>query len=163
MGRYYHTTEGREGKFALGTQPSSDPGTFFDLEEIEPSEIEYHAEADQEEDIKKKVEELYDKLEVPKEKRMYYFGTNSDGTKNSMMDWYDMIEKYTYVKINNAEVKRYEKIMGKKPDQFYCEDKCKTMIEKFEGSSLCMSRIKLGIIILSDIKDAGECWLTADL
>lgn len=158
MGRYYRTTEGREGKFALGKQPSSDPGDFFDLEEVEPAEVEYRADKAQEEDIKKKVDELYDKLEVPKEKRVYYY--NGDEPLNK---WYDMIEKYVYNKINNAEVKRYERMLGKRPDQFYCSEKNKTLIEKFEGSSLCMARIKLGITILSDIKDAGECWLTADL
>ena len=33
MGRFYRTTEGREGKFALGSQPSTDPGVFFEMEE----------------------------------------------------------------------------------------------------------------------------------
>lgn len=158
MGRWYRTTEGREGKFALCSQSSTDPEDFFNLEECEPQEIEYHATSDQEPEIKSKVDQLYDKLEVPKEKRVYYYDSNKP-----LDSWYDMIEQYTYKKINNAEVKRYEKLLGEKPDQFYCGDKHKTLIEKFKGSNLCMARIKLGITILSDIKDTGECWLTAEL
>ena len=163
MGRYYRTTEGREGKFALCSQPSTDPEGFFGLEEQEPTEVEYYANKDQEEYIKSRVDELYDKLEVPKEKRVYYFGITNEDNKNSMSAWYDTVEKYAYKKINNAEVKRYEKLLGEKLDKFYCEEKHKTMIEKFKGSSLCMARIKLGVVILSDIKDTGECWITADL
>lgn len=158
MGRFYRTTEGREGKFALGSQPSTDPGVFFEMEEQEPTEIEYHAGQEQEEEIKKKVDELYDKLKVPKDKRSYYYDP-----KKSLADWYDMMEKYCYTKVNRAEIKRYEKIRGEKLDQYYTEEKHKTLIEKFKGSSLCMARIKLGLTILSDIKDTGECWLTADI
>lgn len=158
MGRWYRTTEGREGKFAVCKQPSTDPEDFFGLEEQEPNEIEYHASKDQEEDIKNRVDELYDKLGVPKEKRVYYYSGDKP-----LNDWYDMVEQYAYKKINNAEVKRYEKLLGEKPDQFYCGEEHKTMIEKFDGSSLCMARIKLGITILSDIKDTGECWITAEL
>lgn len=158
MGRYYHSNEGREGKFALCSQPSTDPGDFFGLEEQEPNEIEYYANKDQEAYIKSKVDGLYDKLEVPKDKRVYYYGSDKP-----LNEWYDLIEKYTYIKINRAEIKRYEKLRKEKLDQYYCEDKHKTLIEKFKGSSLCMARIKLGITILSDIKDTGECWLTADL
>lgn len=158
MGRYYHSSQGREGKFSVGRQPSTDPGNFFGLEEQEPSEIEYFASKEQEGEIKSKVDELYDKLEVPKEKRVYYYSGDEplDG-------WYNMMEQYAYDKINNAELKRYEQLRGETQDQFYCSDKNKTLIEKFKGSSLCVARIKLGITILSDIKDSGECWLTADL
>ena len=158
MGRYYRTNEGREGKFALCSQPSTDPEGFFGLEEQEPNEIEYHADKDQEEYIKSKVDELYDKLEIPKDKRVYYYNN-----EKPLTEWYDMVEKYAYRKINRAEVKRYEQLMGEKPDQFYCGEKHKTLIERFKGSSLCMARIKLGITILSDIKDTGECWITAEL
>lgn len=158
MGRWYRTTEGREGKFAVCRQPSTDPEDFFGLEECEPTEIEYHADGSQEEEIRNKVDQLYDKLEVPKEKRVYYYSGDMP-----LESWYDMMEEYTYIKINKAEVKRYEKLRGKMPDEFYCSDKHKTLIEKIDGSSLCMSRIKLGITILSDIKDSGECWLTAEI
>ena len=164
MGRYYHSNEGREGKFALCSQSSTDPGDFFGLEEQEPTEIEYYAGSSQEEDIKKKVNELYDKLGVPEDKRIFYFNiVHEGGEPNQMETWYEMVEQYAYIKINRAEIKRYEKLRGEKIDQYYCDDKHKTLIEKFKGANLCMARIKLGVVILSDIKDTGECWITADL
>ena len=74
-----------------------------------------------------------------------------------------MIEKYAYRKVNRNEVKRYNKIDGFEHRTFYCEEKHKTMIDVIQGADLCISRLKLGLTILSDIKDEGYSEITTDL
>jgi hypothetical protein len=157
MGRYYNTDTGRGGKFGFGKQSSTDPGDFFGMKELEPSEITYTADKDDEEDIKAKVDELYKKLGVPEEERIYY----QKGAEDTLSD---LLEKYCYRKVNRGEVGRYDRIDGFKHDPYYCEDGVhKVLIEKVEGASLIACRIRLGVIVLSDIKDEGICELTAEL
>ena len=159
MGRYYNTDTGRGGKFGFGKQSSTDPGDFFGMRELEPSEITYTADKDDEEDIKTKVDELYKKLGVPEEERIYY--QKGAETENTLGD---LLEKYCYRKVNRGEVGRYDRIDGFKHDPYYCGDGAhKVLIEKVEGASLIACRIRLGVIVLSDIKDAGICELTAEL
>lgn len=165
MGRYYRSIYGRGGKFALGSQPSTDPGDFFGMEELSQTHITYYVAGKEEEEIKKKVDKLYDELKVPQEERVYYIPT--DGSANEVNEannaFYRMIYKYCYHKVNRNEVKRYDRIDGFDHEQFYCSEKHKTLIEKFKGSSLCASRVRLGVVILSDIKDNGDCELEAEL
>lgn len=159
MGRYYNTDTGRGGKFGFGKQPSTDPGDFFKMKELEPSEITYTADKDDEEDIKAKVDELYEKLGIPKEERIYYQKGAEDEEKLG-----DLLEKYCYRKVNRGEVERYDRIDGFKHDPYYCADGVhKVFIEKTEGASLILCRIRLGVTVLSDIKDEGICELTAEL
>ena len=159
MGRYYNTANGRGGKFGFGKQPSTDPGDFFGMQELEPCEITYTADKDNEEDIKAKVDELYNKVGVPKEERIYYQKGAED--ENALGD---LLEKYCYRKVNRGEVERYDRIDGFKHDPYYCEGGAhKVLIEKIEGASLIACRIRLGVTVLSDIKDEGICELTAEL
>lgn len=157
MGRYYSTACDREGKFGLCVQPSTDPGDFFDMKEQEPSEIVYSLEKDNYDMVKEKVDGLYDKLGVPKEERIYYL-KKEGGNKLG-----DLLEKYAYKKVNNAEVKRYNKIDGFEHATYYNEEKHKTFIDKFEGAELCCGRVRLGLTILSDLQDDGYCELRAEL
>lgn len=158
MGRYYESETGRGGKFALGKQPSTDPGDFFDMEEQEPNEITYTLDESNKDMVKKKVDSLYDKLKVPKEERIYYM--KKEGGKEKILDLFD---KYAYKKVNNAEVKRYNKIDGFDHETYYCEEKNKTIIDAIEGAGLCCSRVRLGLVILSDLQDDGYCELRAEL
>ena len=158
MGRYYESETGRSGKFALGKQPSTDPGNFFGMEELEPNEITYVLEKDNYDMVKEKVDSLYDQLKVPKKERIYYI--KKEGEKDKISDLFD---KYAYKKVNNAEVKRYNKIDGFEHQTYYCEEKNKTIIDVFEGAGLCCSRVRLGLVILSDLQDDGYCELRAEL
>lgn len=158
MGRYYNTASGRGGKFGFGKQPSTDPSDFFGMHECEPAEITYTADKDDEEEIKKKVDELYEEIGVPEEERIYYQkGPENQDTLG------DLLEKYVYRKVNRKEVERYDKIDGFKHDTFYCNEEHKVFIEKIEGASLIACRIRLGVTVLSDIKDEGYCELNAEL
>ena len=65
--------------------------------------------------------------------------------------------------MNNAEVKRYSKIDGFEHQKYYCEEKNKTIIDVIEDSALYCSRIRLGLVILSDLQDDGYCELRAEL
>ena len=157
MGRYYESETGRSGKFALGKQPSADPGDFFGMEEMQPNEIIYTLEKDNYDMVKKKVDGLYDKLKIPKEERIYYLKKDEEDKLG------DLLWKYAYKKVNNAEVKRYNKIDGFEHQTYYCEEKNKTIIDMFEDAGLCCSRVRLGLVILSDLQDDDYCELRAEL
>ena len=157
MGRYYESETGRSGKFALGKQPSDDPGNFFGMEEMQPNEITYTLEKDNYDMVKKKVDGLYDQLKVPKEERIYYLKKDDEDKLG------DLLEKYAYKKVNNAEVKRYNKIDGFEHQTYYCEEKNKTIIDMFEDAGLCCSRVRLGLVILSDLQDDDYCEIRAEL
>lgn len=158
MGRYYSTETGRNGKFGLGSQPSTDPGDFFEMDEQEPSEITYTIDRRSYDMVKEKVDGLYDKLKVPAEERIYYLKKEREENKLC-----DLLEKYAYKKVNNAEVPRYNKIDGFEHATYYNEEKHKTFIDVFEGAGLCCSRVRLGLVILSDLQDDGFCELRAEL
>ena len=157
MGRYYTSETGRSGKFALGKQPSADPGNFFGMEEMQPNEIIYALEKDKYDMVKKKVDGLYVQLKVPKEERIYYL------KKDDEEKLLDLFDKYAYKKVNNAEIKRYNKIDGFEHQTYYCEDKNKTVIDAFEDAGLYCSRVRLGLVILSDLQDDDYCELRAEL
>ena len=157
MSRYYTSETGRSGKFALCKQPSADPGDFFGMEEMQPNEIIYTIEKDNYDMVKKKVDWLYDKLKIPKEERIYYL------KKDEEVKLGDLLEKYAYKKVNNAEIKRYNKIDGFEHQTYYCEEKNKTVIDAFEDAGLYCSRVRLGLVILSDLQDDDYCELRAEL
>ena len=157
MGRYYTSETGRSGKFALGKQPSADPGDFFGMEEMQPNEIIYTLEKDNYDMVKEKVDMLYDQLKVPKEERIYYLKKDDEDKLG------DLLGKYAYKKVNNAEIKRYNKIDGFEHQTYYCEEKNKTVIDAFEDAGLYCSRVRLGLVILSDLQDDDYCELKAEL
>lgn len=157
MGRYYESETGRSGKFALCRQQSTDPGNFFGMEEMQPNEITYTLDKDNYDMVKKKVDSLYDQLKIPKEERIYYLKKDNEDELG------DLLEKYAYRKVNNAEIKRYNKIDGFEHQTYYCEEKNKTIIDVLEGAGLCCSRVRLGLVILSDLQDDGYCELRAEL
>ena len=157
MGRYYASETGRSGKFALGKQPSTDPSDFFGMEEMQPNEITYTLEKDNYDMVKKKVDGLYDQLKVPKEERIYYLKKDDEDKLG------DLLVKYAYKKVNNAEIKRYNKIDGFEHQTYYCEEKNKTVIDAFEDAGLYCSRVRLGLVILSDLQDDDYCELRAEL
>lgn len=152
MGRYYHTNSGREGKFMFGVQPSTDPEEMGMNED--PTYIQYYAGEEDKQKIKKKLDEQYDKLDIPLHERIYY-----------MKDWgeYDKYEKevledkvWVKVKDDSEEAKKY-----KDKAKWYCEDKGYTKYER-KGMALILARIRLGLVILSDIEDEGYCSLKAE-
>jgi hypothetical protein len=158
VGRYYDTETGRSGKFMFGVQPSDDPG-FMGMQEQEPSTIQYYADKDMRADIKKNLDKQYDLLDVPKDKRIYYCKDLQD---------YDAYEKKeltdkVFVSVREDDKEEMEKYKGKirwaddKPGHVSFE------IGKERERTLVLARIRLGITILSDIKDTGECWLNAEL
>lgn len=153
MGRYYHTDSGREGKFMFGVQPSTDPEEMGMSED--PTYIRYYASDEDEPKVRERLDRQYDLLEIPNDKRMYY-----------IKDWeeYDKYEKevlddrvWIKCKVGSEEDKKHEgetKWAGDSNDEVMYERK---------GMALVLARIRLGLIILSDIKDEGYCELNAEL
>ena len=152
IGRYYYTDSGREGKFMFGVQPSDDP-QYMGMSE-DPSYIEYYADDNDEPKIREQLDKQYDILGVPKDKRIYYAKTPEDYDKFER----DELEDKVWVKVKDGseEEKKFE---GK--TKWWCEDKGYTMYER-ENMALVLARIRLGINILSDIKDDGSCYLRAE-
>lgn len=127
------------------------------MEEMQPNEIIYTLEKDNYDMVKKKVDMLYDKLKIPKEERIYYLKKYEEDKLG------DLLGKYAYKKVNNAEIKRYNKIDGFEHQTYYCEEKNKTVIDAFEDAGLYCSRVRLGLVILSDLQDDDHCELRAEL
>ena len=128
------------------------------MEEQEPNEITYMLDKNNYDMVKEKVDGLYDKLKVPAEERIYYLEKEKEKDKLG-----DLLEKYAYKKVNSAEVKRYNERDGFEHVTYYNEEKHKVFIDVFEGAGLCCSRIRLGLVILSDLQDDGFCELRAEL
>lgn len=152
MGRYYHTDNGREGKFMFGVQSSNDP-EYMGMSE-DPTFIQYYASKDDEPKIKAKLDEQYDILGVPIEKRMYYAKDLETYDRYENEELEDKV--WVKVKDGSEEEKQFN---GK--TKWYCEDEGYTLYER-ENMALVLARIRLGVNILSDIKEKGYCSLEAE-
>lgn len=155
MGRYYNTNSGREGKFMFGVQPSDDPGEMG-MREQDPTMITYYADDNDVELIKENLDKQYEVLGVPKADRIYYCKTNKemadyeDKTLRSSV-WVDVRED------DEVEMKKHEK-----DTRWYCPKDGYVSFE-IPGKALALARVRLALIILSDIKDEGYCSLDAEL
>lgn len=152
MGRYYDTDSGRSGKFMFGVQPSDDP-EYMGMTE-DNTKIRFYSGEEDEPNVRAKLDEQYDILEIPKDKRIYY-----------IKDWgeYDKYEKETledkvWVKVKRGS-KEEEQHRGE--DKWASDKPDEVMFEK-TGTALVLARIRLGLVILSDIKDEGYCSLEAE-
>lgn len=141
MGRYWNTSTGREGKFGFGYQSSTDPEDYFGMT---PISVTYGG-AD-EDKVKQKVDELYDKANVPKEERIYKLkgGNNND----EYGDVYQRYHKYFFEPRENG---RYAGANGVSEGEVFAE------------AHLCSARLWLGLTILTDLADDGYCEVDAEM
>lgn len=141
MGRYWNTATGREGKFGFGCQSSTDPEDYF---KMTPVSITYGG-ADENE-VKQKVDELYDKANVPEAERIYNLkgGANDDEYE----DYRDRYHKYFFEPRENG---------GFAGDGGVSEG------EAFPEAYLCSARLWLGLVILTDIVEDGYCEIDAEM
>lgn len=151
MGRYYNTDNGREGKFMFGVQSSDDP-EYLGMHEENPSYINYYADTQDVPEIKKKLDEQYDLLDVPKDKRIYYCKDYKE------MDKFEdeFLHCKVFVTVKDGD-ERYKGQVG-----WYNGKEGYTDYE-IPGKAICLARIRLALNILSDIKDTGSCSLEAEL
>lgn len=156
MGRYYMTDNGREGKFMFAVQSSDDP-EYLGMHEQERASIDYYADEDDVPDIRKKLDEQYDKLGVPTENRIYYCKDYKE------MDEYE--DKYLHDKVfvsvsheDKDAMKEHEGETG------WASRKGNDYTDyEIRGNAIALARIRLALNILSDIKDGGSCYLNAEL
>ena len=159
MGRYYSNQFGEEGKFWFAVQPSDDPETVFgatdvtdesDEEGFDEGYIDY--DISDGEFVKKKLDEQYDIIGVPKDKRRY----NVPIDKRSSYIWDDLFDYiFTYEKPeSSSDTIPYGDFKNGKHITYWAKDKNK---------ELAASRISLGLFILSTINRDGYCSLTAEL
>lgn len=166
MGRFYNTNH-FTGKFGFAVQPSDDPGEVFGMEEQDRTEIDYFLDGSEENIrmVKKKLDEQYDILGVPQEKRVYHVESDEDATNKL----YYPLATYAYEVVPLDEYKSKDMIAvgGDKEweAQFYKDgltEENSRIIAKPE-KDLAIFRVYLGVKILSDLESEGECYLTAEL
>lgn len=153
MGRYYNTASGREGKFMFGVQSSDDPEYMGMYEE--PTYIQYYASKDEEPKIRAKLDEQYDLLGVPKDKRLYTYKDYKE------YDEYERKELSERVWIDVREDDKEELAKHKNEVRWASNKKGYVSFER-KNLALVLARIRLGATILSDIKDDGYCSLEAE-
>lgn len=158
MGRYYNTALGRSGKFGFGCQPSDDPGEFFGMYPISCQYEIYDDESGKgNEKVWRIVDSLYDKAGVPKNERIYSFQEKLDGDSDSEWELFrELYHKYFFRKATEAERKSGKNLFAGETNE-------SPEIEAFKDAYLVQSRLWLGLIILSDIKDEGCCSLDAEM
>lgn len=158
MGRYYHSNKtGDEGKFWFAVQPSLDVVAVYGMEyEEPPKDMENEEEEDWEDygvswadyytnDTQYVLDQLnkqYDILGVPQEERKY---TCYD------VNYYifHTIKKYFLTKEDNGKM-GYS--MGDEPTEYPIS----------KEKELAMSRVNLGLFILNDLEQFGECSLNVE-
>lgn len=151
MGRYFNTSTGRGGKFGFACQSSSDPHDYFEMEEQEPTEINYYAEEKDIPFIKKQLNKIYEQANVPQEERIYCLKENKDKMSNGESeDFYKRYHKYFFETCKSGEGN-------------FAGANNQTEREVFKEAHLAMCRLWLGLVILSDIKDEGYCELSAEI
>lgn len=157
MGRYYHNQFGEEGKFWFGVQPSEDPATVFGATDVTETDSEDYDEdyADydisDDEFVKKKLDEQYDILGVPKDKRRYRIDTDKRG-KYIWGELFDYIFSY-------EKPEKYDGI----PYGDFEDGKHITYYALSREKELAASRVSLGLFILNTIYRDGVCSMTAEL
>lgn len=158
MGRYYHNQDGEEGKFWFGVQPSDDPATVFggvdvtdksDEDGFDEDYTDY--DIDDAEYVKKKLNEQYDIIGVPTEKRRFDVEVNKRGDYiwNELFDYV-----FTYEKPKDDHIIPYGDFKDGKRITYYARSR------KIE---LAASRIDLGLFILGTIRRHGFCSMTAEM
>lgn len=145
MGRYYNTQTGRSGKFGFGCQSSTDPKDYFDMAE---THITYTVGEESVEQIKQKLNEIYDKAGVPDNERSYRLAHTA---KYAEYEWFD--NKYHDYFFEACE----------KGEGNFAGENGTTEREKFANAHLAQSRLWLGLTILTDINEDGYCELDAEL
>lgn len=146
MGRYYNTQTGRGGKFGFACQSSTDPRDYFGMQEQEPAEITYYADDKDVPHIKQLLDDIYDQAKVPQEERVYEL----DGSDDEYQGFYDKYHRRFFETCEAGE-------------GGFAGENGTTEREAFDKAHLAMSRLWLGLTILTDIKDEGYCTLDAEL
>lgn len=146
MGRYYTTNTGRSGKFGFACQSSTDPQDYFGMQEQEPVEVMYYAEEKDVPHIKWKLDEVYDQAKVPQEERIYELRKGDD----EYQGFHDKYHKYFFEPRKAGEGN-------------FAGENGGTEREVFDNAHLALSRLWLGLTILTDIKEEGYCELNAEL
>lgn len=152
MGRYYYTDGGREGKFMFGVQPSDDP-EYMGMGE-DNTTIKYYADEEGKPAILERLNEQYDKLGIPEDKRIYYIKNWEEYDKYEK----EVLEDKVWIKckVGSEEEKKH------KGEERWAGDNTDEVMFERKGMALILSRIRLGLVILSDIKDNGYCSLEAE-
>lgn len=146
MGRYYNTNTGRGGKFGFGCQSSTDPKDFFEMQEQEPTSITYYADESDIDNLKAKLDKVYDEANVPQGERIYEL----DGSNDEYVGFHNKYHKYFFEPCKSGEGN-------------FAGENGGTEREMFKNAHLAQSRLWLGLTILTDIKEEGECELDAEL
>ena len=158
MGRFYNNQDGAEGKFWFGVQPSDDPESVFGATDVtdESEESRFDTgyvdyEIVDDEYVAKKLNEQYDILGVPTEKRRF----DVDVGKRGKYIWDELFDYiFSYEKPEKYDGIPYGDFKDGEHITYYALSKEK---------ELAASRIDLGLFILGTIKRHGICSMTAEM
>lgn len=164
MGRYYNTSTGREGKFMFATQESTDPD-YMGMHENQ-NYLDYYADEDDVETIKAKLDEQYDLLGLPKEKRLYRLPKAELANEWKAQDKWEKenLHDLIFESFHKKDMEEAHKKYGDKAVH-WASDKGDdyTDFERNPGLALALARVRLGLTILTDIEEDGCCELRAEL
>lgn len=144
MGRYWNT-ESFDGKFGFGCQSSNDPEIFGMYEE---SVIHYEATEDEIPQCEEALQKQYDLLKIPLHERCWKVENREELDKA-----YDRYEGYAFEECVPDESKWCD--IDKQGNVTHWK-------ERFDGAALALYRIHLGLAILSELKENGQCFLDAE-
>lgn len=169
MGRYYYSNNsGDEGKFWFAVQPSVDVETVYGMTmEEKPSDMTGEDEEEWEgygewwadyrtsdsEYVRKQLDKQYDILGVPQEERIYEY---EDEWDKETLTGRDGRGKYVWETILKYFLTE-QKIDGAIGYAMGDKDQHKSMYPISKEKELAASRIDLGLFILHDIQNYGEC------
>lgn len=139
----------------FGVQPSDDPGEMG-MREQDPTTITYYADDGDVEGIKAKLDEQYEILGVPKADRIYYC---KDRQAMNLFEK-NVLSRAVWVEVREDDKEEMEKHKG---ETRWANEKPNYVSFEIPGRALPLARIRLGLDILSDIKDEGYCSLDAEL
>lgn len=155
MGRYYGTQQ-FDGKFGFGIQSSYDPVEVFGMDDEtsddeDENEASFYLEStdDDLKRIKHIIDEQYDFLEIPEDKRIYIIKT-----QEQVWELFQQFEDQLY--------RPYVK--GKDQGIPYWSAKySEGVLERKPGVQLAKCRIDLGTKIYTELKQNGYCSMWAEL
>lgn len=164
MGRYYYSGSGRSGKFMFGVQNSTDP-EYMGMHEEEPTNINYYAGAEDVDYVTSKLDEQYDILGLEQEHRIYSFKEllrpGENGIEKEEIRYQEWEDKYLHDKV--WETVKEEEVENKTGVRWASDKEGCVDLELGDGLCLALARVRLGLIILSDIEDNADCNLEAEL
>lgn len=148
----------------FATQKSTDPD-YMGMHENQ-NYLDYYADEDDVETIKAKLDEQYDLLGLPKEKRLYRLPKAELANEWEEMDKWEKenLHDLIFETFHKDDMEEAHEKYGDKATHWASNKGGEyTDFERNPGFALALARVRLALTILTDIEEEGRCELTAEL